>query len=144
MVVLYTSLLVLLGAAHFLIKRRAARLERKYSAVLKETNTLLHSMPKDGNSNRPDPCQSAKKTYLLGVLATRKERLETKHYAWQSRAEKVGNLVTRLRRWKGRQVPYVFGVIDAVIALCVLEGLGYGQYTNPRRLLELVTTWISG
>jgi hypothetical protein len=144
MVVLYTSVLVLLGAAHFLIKRRAARLERKYSAVLKETHALLHNPPKEGNSNRPDPFQSAKRTYLLGAMADKKERLEVRHYAWQHRAEKVGNLLTRLRAWKGRKLPYVFGIVDSVVALCVLERLGYGQYTNPRRLLEMVTTWISG
>ena len=143
MVVLYTSLLVLLGAAHFLIKRRANRLERKYSAVLKETNALLHNVPKEANGTRIDPCQVAKRTYQLGVLATKKERLEVKHYTWQHRAEKVGNLLTRLRGWQGRKVPYLLGIIDAVVIFCVLEGMGYGEYTNPRRLLEVVTAWIS-
>ena len=41
MVVLYTSLLLLLTGASVLTRRRAASLEKKYTAVLKEANTLL-------------------------------------------------------------------------------------------------------
>ena len=56
MIVLYTSLLVLLGGARFLTRRRANSLERKYSAVLKQTNTLLRDpLPREGNSGRTDP-----------------------------------------------------------------------------------------
>ena len=58
MVVLYTSLLLLLTGASVLTRRRAASLEKKYTAVLKEANTLLREPPREGNSNRADPYQT--------------------------------------------------------------------------------------
>jgi hypothetical protein len=144
MVVLYSSLLLLLGGAGFLIRRRARSLEKKYSAVLKEANTLLHAPHREGNANRTDAYATAKRTYQLGQLAQKKEKLEVRHYAWQARADRVGRWIERLRSWRGRKLPYTLGLVDAVAILTLLEHLGYGQYTNPRVLLQMVTTWISG
>ncbi len=144
MVALYTSLLVLLATVGFLIRRRATALEKKYTRVLKEANSLLHGPQKEGNSSRTDPYQAAKRTCLLGALAQRKERLETSHYRWQTRAEKVERLTARLRSWKGRKLPYVLGAFDTMMALCALEYFGLGEYTNPRQLVQLVTMWITG
>jgi hypothetical protein len=144
MVILYTSLLALLATVGFLIRRRARTLEKKYTRVLKEANSLLHGPHKEGNSSRTDPYQSAKRTYQLGQLAQRKEQLEVGHSKWQGRAEKVERLVERVRGWKGRKVPYILGAFDAVSVLCVLEYVGLGEYANPRQLVQLVTTWITG
>jgi hypothetical protein len=143
MVALYTSLLVLLATAGFLIRRRASTLEKKYTRVLKEANSLLHSPHKDSGS-RTDPYQSARRTCQLGALAEKKERLEASHYRWQARAERVERLTGKMRSWRGRKFPYVVGAIDALTALCLLEYAGLGEYTNPRQLVQLVTTWITG
>ncbi|MCC6421043.1 MAG: hypothetical protein IT429_22630 [Gemmataceae bacterium] len=144
MVVMYASLLVLLGGASFLIRRRATALEKRYTKVLKEANTLLHGPPKEGNSSRSDPYQSAKRTYQLAILAQKKESLEAAHCKWQLRAEGVGRLLERVRGWKGRKLPYVLGALDTVGVLYALEYAGLGEYANPRQLVELVTTWITG
>jgi len=144
MIILYTSLLVLLMGARFLVRRRAAGLERKYAAVLKQANALLREpLPREGNSARTDPYQTAKRNYQLGALAQKKEALEARHYAWQARAEKVGRWVKAVRAWRGRKLPYVLGGIDAFSALCVLEYLGLGDRLSPRHLVQLVTTWLS-
>jgi hypothetical protein len=143
MVVLYTSLLLLLTGASVLTRRRAASLQKKYTAVLKEANTLLREPPREGNSNRADPYQNAKRTYVLGALAQKKDRLEAKHYAWQVRADRFGRWARAVRAWKGRKLPYVFGALDSVAALCALEYFGLGQYTNPRHLVQLVTSWLT-
>jgi hypothetical protein len=144
MVLVYASVLLLLTGASVLIRRRAASLEKKYAAVLKEAHTMLRDPPREGNSARCDPYQSARRTYQLGALAQKKDRLEAKHYAWQARAERVGRWRKGLANWKGRKFPYLLGLVDAVVTLCVLEYFGYGRYTNPRYLVDLVTTWISG
>ncbi len=143
MVVLYTSLLLLLTGASVLIRRRASALEKKYTAVLKEANTLLYNSPREGNSNRSDPYQTAKKNYQLGVLAQKKDCLEARHYVWQERADRLRGWLKAVRAWKGRKFPYVVGALDTVAALCVLEYLGLGEYTNPRHLVELFTSWLS-
>jgi hypothetical protein len=144
MVVLYTSLLLVLGTAGFLIRRRALSLERRYSALLKQTNTLLREpLPREGNSARTDPYLTAKRNYQLGVLAEKKEGLEGKHYAWQARADRVGRWIKNLRAWKGRRLPYVFGAFDVFTALCVLEYVGLGDRLSPHHLVQVVRTWLS-
>ncbi len=39
---------------------------------------------------------------------------------------------------------YVLGALDTVGVLYALEYAGLGEYANPRQLVELVTTWITG
>jgi hypothetical protein len=144
MVVLYTALLVILAGAGFLIRRRAASLERRYAALLKQTHTLLREpLPREGNSARSDTYQTAKRNYQLGALAQKKEALEAKHYAWQARADRAGRWVKAVRAWRGRKLPYVFGALDVFTALCVLEYVGLGDRFSPRHLVQLVTTWLS-
>src|SRR5262249_18516691 len=82
----YTSLLILLVAARFLVRRRAVSLERKYSAVLKQANALLREpVPREGNSGRGDAYQTAKRNFQLGAIAQKKETLEARHAARQGR-----------------------------------------------------------
>ncbi len=89
MIFLYTALLLLVGVAHFLIKRRVAALEKKYSGVVKEADDLLRQgNHRDGNSNRQDPYQNAKRQYKLAMLAEKRDRMETQlqHLASACRA----------------------------------------------------------
>jgi hypothetical protein len=41
MIFLYTALLLLVGVVYFLVQRRVAALEKKYSGVAKEADALL-------------------------------------------------------------------------------------------------------
>jgi len=144
MIVVYVSLLVLLGVARFLIQRRATSLEGKYAAVLKQTNALLREpLPREGNSGKTDAYQTAKRHYQLGALAQKKEVLEARHAAWQGRADRFGRLIRGLRAWRGRKFPYVLGALDAFVALCVLDYLGLAEYANPHHVVNAVTTWLS-
>jgi len=87
MIFLYTALLLFVGVAHFLMKRRVAALEKKYSRVIKEADDLLRqSSHREGNSNRQDPYQSAKRQYQLAMLAQKRDRMETRYGAWHRRA----------------------------------------------------------
>jgi hypothetical protein len=144
MIVLYTTLLLVLGTAGFLIRRRAASLERKYAGVVKETHALLKDpLYKEGNSNRSDPYQTAKRHYLLGQMVQRKEKLEGKHYFWEGLSEKFRRAVAAVRGWKGRKLPYLLGAIDVVSVMTVLEYLGYGEHASPRALLQVLSTWLN-
>jgi hypothetical protein len=144
MLLLYTALLILVGVAYFLVKRRVASLEKKYSGVVKEADDLLRqSGQRDGNSNRQDPYQSAKRQYQLALVAQKRDRMETSYSRWHRRAERLGKLRHRLRSWKGRKLPYTFGVLDVVGALSLIDALGAGQYLNVRYLLETVTSLFS-
>jgi hypothetical protein len=141
MLILYTFVLLLLGVAKFLTSRRVTALERKYGRVAKQADKLLRETGfREGNSGRVDPYQAAKRQYLLGVLAQKRDRLEHKYDAWQARAEKVGAALDKVRGWKGRKLPYTFGVLDVVGALTLIDYLGAGQYTSPRYVIELVSS----
>ena len=144
MIFLYTALLLLVGVAHFLIKRRVAAVEKKYSRVVKDADDLLRQQNhRDGNSNRQDPYQSAKRQYQLALLAQKRDLMETRYSAWHRRSERLGKLRHRLRAWKGRKLPYTFGVLDVVGTLSLIDYLGAGQFVNARYLIDTVTSLFS-
>lgn len=137
MIFLYTALLLLVGVVYFLIQRRVANLEKKYTGVAKEADTLLRQgNQRDGNSNRQDPYQSAKRQYKLALLADKRDRLETSYLSWHQRAERLGKFRQRLSAWKGRKLPYTFGAIDVACAMSLIDYLGAGHYLNARHLVE--------
>jgi len=141
MIFLYTALLLLVGVAHFLMKRRVAALEKKYSRVIKEADDLLRqSSHREGNSNRQDPYQSAKRQYQLAMLAQKRDRLEARFSTSHSRAERLGKFRQRLRAWKGRKLPYTFGALDVATTLALIDYFGAGQYLNARHLVETVAS----
>jgi hypothetical protein len=145
MIFLYTTLVVLLGAAHFLIKRRAVALEKRYARVAKEADTLLRQPNlREGNSSRADPYQAAKRQYQLGLLAQKRDRVEAKYTAWQGVTERTGKLVAGLRNWKGRKLPYTFGVLDVAGALALADYLGLRQYVNARYVIQVLTSLFNG
>ena len=144
MLLLYTLLLLLFGVANFLIARRVASLERRFSKVAKQTDKLVRESPfREGNTGRPDPFQVAKRQYQLGLLAQRRERLEEKHTSWQRFAKKFGNFVDGVRNWKGKKLPYTFGVLDVMLVLTLVDYFALGEYSRPGYLFQLVTSWIS-
>ena len=140
MIVLYTALLLLVGVAYFLVKRRVAVLEKKYSTIVRDADELLRkSNYRDGNSNRQDPYQIAKRQYQLALLAQKRDRMETSYSAWHLRAERLGKIRHWLRAWKGRKLPYTFGVLDVTCAMSLIDYLGAGQYVN-RHLFETLAS----
>jgi hypothetical protein len=140
MIFVYTVALVLLGAAHFLVRRRALALEKKFARVSKQADELLRqSTYRDGNSNRLDPYLAAKRQYRLAVLADQRDRLEDRYITWKARDEKLYKLKLRLRSWKGRKLPYTLGVLDVAGTLALIDYLGAGQYVNARGLVHAVT-----
>jgi hypothetical protein len=144
MLLLYTLLLLLFGVAKFLIARRVASLERRFSRIARQTDKLVRESPfREGNSARADPFQVAKRQYQLGLLAQKRERLEEKHISWQRFAKKFGNFVDGVRNWKGKKLPYTFGVLDVMLLLSLIDYLALGEYTRPTYLVESVMSWIS-
>jgi hypothetical protein len=141
MIVLYASLLLLLGALHFLLRRRAVRLERRYSRAAGEADELLRQANfREGSSPRPDPYEGAKRAYRLGLAAEKRDQIEARYTAWQTRAERCGALTARLRRWRGKVLPYAFGLADAAFILVAVEVLTPGGNGPLRALAQSVST----
>jgi hypothetical protein len=142
MIFLYTLLLLLLGSVYFLSKRRTASLEKKYARVAKEADALVRQPSyREGNSGRlSDPYAAAKRQYQLGQLAQKRDRLEARYASWQDFTDRFGKFLGRLRNWKGRKLPYTFGVLDVAGALALVDYLGAGQYVNARALVQAVTS----
>lgn len=142
MIFLYTTVVVVLGAAHVLLKRRAAALEKKFVRLSGQANELVHqAASRPGNSNRGDPYEAAKRQYQLALLATRRDRVEARYGAWQDRADRVGKLRVRLRGWKGKKLPYTFGALDVAGLLALADYLGASHYLSVRALVQTLTSF---
>lgn len=139
MLVLYSLLRFVLGGVGVLVRWRAAALGRTYSRATKTEHAFLReNVYKPGNSNRHDLCQTAKRNFQLGALVQTKERLEARYFAWQALAEKVGAASAALGRWKGRKLPYLFGVLDLAVTLVLLDHFEGGGAVNVPQLLQLL------
>ena len=144
MIFLYSMLLIFLGVAKFLIGRRVAVMEKRYTkAALAADSCLRSSLLKKGNSNLPDPYDAAKRQFLLGSLVQQRDRLEVKHDAWQRFFEMFSRIQAAVRNWKGRKLPYTFGVVDVSCLLAAMDFLGVGDYVSPRQLVQLVATYFT-
>jgi hypothetical protein len=145
MILLYALLIVLLVVARFVIGRRVAALERKYTRVARATDDLLREpRPRPGNSGRPDPYAAARQAYLLGQAVEKRERVETRYFAWQKRREKFGAFVAAVRGWKGRKLPYAVGVLDVLLVIGALDYLGFREQVNAQALVEYLTSLVRG
>jgi hypothetical protein len=139
MIFLYTLLLVALGALKFLIELRSAFLARRYSRLAGAVDKLAREpILRDGNNNRFNPCEIARRQYLLGSLVQKKERLEARHYRWQHLADKLSRAVSRLRSWKGRKLPYTLGALDVWLTLYLVDYFGAADYVNAGNVLHLL------
>jgi hypothetical protein len=138
MIFLYTFVLLFLGFTKMLLDRRVARLERKYAKAAREADQFLReSALKPGNSARPDFAMTAKRTYLLGLAAQKRDRLELKHERALVRAEKFGRVYARIRNWKGKKLPYTFGAVDVATVMYAIDRLGLADYVSVSRLVEM-------
>lgn len=140
MMLLYVFLLVVFVLARVLVAGRALLLERKFGRLARAARDLA-SPPafKQTGGTRPDPYVYAKQQYQLGEVTTKRDLVEARYVAWQARAEKLATLMTRLRSWKGRTVPYLFGAVDAVLLLVVLGVLGIVELRGLTQLLASLT-----
>jgi hypothetical protein len=138
MIFVYTLVLLLLGSAYFLCKRRVASLEKKYTRVAQEADALVRQPSyREGNSGRlADPYVAAKRQYQLGQLAQKRDRVEARYASWQDRTDRFGKFIGRVRNWRGRKLPYTFGVLDFAGALALIDYLGAGHYVNARAMLQ--------
>jgi hypothetical protein len=144
MIFLYSLAVLLLGVAHFLVKRRVASLEKKYQRVAQEADVLVRQVPRDQSSNRFDPFLAAKRQFVLGQLIQKRDRIEGRYTAWQASAERLGKFVQRVRGWKGRKLPYTFGALDVAFVLALVDYLGFGQHVNVRNLVQVVASLFTG
>jgi hypothetical protein len=129
MILIYTGLVLILAVAGFLIQRRVSNLERKFGRVARAVQQVaLEPAYKVGT--RLDPCQIAKRQYQLGQLVQKRDRVEQKYHAWQAFADRFGAATARVKAWKGKKLPYTFGVVDVSCLLYTIDTLGFGRHIN--------------
>src|SRR5262245_22068065 len=137
MMFFYLFLLLMLLLARVFVNRRVARLEKKFERANRAARDLLaQPMYKQGNNNRLDPTMFAKQQYLLGQVVEQRDRVEVRYVAWQARAARVGKMLTRVRSWKGRTIPYVLGVVDHAAVLAFLTMFGLIEFPSMTQALE--------
>jgi hypothetical protein len=141
MIFVYAFVLVLLCSLKFLVQRRTASLGRRYSALAQKVQSMLATAHKAASTHKADLCQLAIQHYELGLLAKKRDRLESRTFAWQSWSERLSRWVRGLRDWKGRTLPYLVGVVDVCLVLGVIEFLGMSEYATAHGLAQLVTDY---
>jgi hypothetical protein len=141
MIALYTLIVVLLGVVSFLVAWRAKALEKKFSRVSLAA-AKLSTLPLKSGTGRGDVCQSAKQQFELGRLVHLRDRLEGKYFRWQKLAEKVTRMVKSVRQWKGRKLPYTFGVIDVSALLYLVDRLGLA-FIDLSQLAEMASSLLN-
>jgi len=143
MILFYTLLMLLLGMVKLLLSVRARGLERKFTRVSAAVDQLLRQPDhKPGNSNKVDPCASAKRTLMLGQLVEQRDRVEAKYFAWQRSADRVAHCISVVREWKGKKLPYTLGAVDVWMLLSLVDYFGVAQYVSAGAMVEaLMTMW---
>jgi hypothetical protein len=139
MILIYTGVVLILAIAGFLIQRRVARLERKYSRIAKQAQQVaLEPAYKQGN--RLDPCQLAKRHYQLGLLVPKRDKVESKVHRWQAVADRFRSATNRLKGWKGKKLPYTFGALDVSCLLYAVDYAGLGRHVNIAQAWRWLTS----
>jgi hypothetical protein len=127
MILAYVTIVIALAAAHLLVRARAARLERRFSAVAAEADAVLkRGSMRGGNCCRPDPYAAARHQYELARLAMKRDRIEERYTGAQAFAERFGRWRARLSGYRGKLLPYAVGVCDVAAAVVTLDRLGLG------------------
>jgi hypothetical protein len=143
MIFLYSAFVVLVGFAAFVARRRAVALEAKYTRVARQADQLLKQASfKEGNSNRQDQYVAAKRQYVLGQVAYKRDCVEARYAYWQQLSEKLGRFAARVRGWKGLKLPYSFGALDVATILWLIDRVGFGEYVSVSRLFELLRSYL--
>jgi hypothetical protein len=137
MLIVYAAVLFLLGVIQFMLRRRVARLEKVHTRYAGEAEALLKQVSfREGNGNRPDPYQAAKRQYELGRLADKRDSARERLIAWQNFTDRFVALRRRLRSFKGKTLPYLFGALDVVLVLTLVELFVAGSPVSVRTVAE--------
>lgn len=137
MILLYTLSLIALGMGARLLAWRARALEHRFGRASLAVLRLAEAPPRPGNQ-QADICAAARRTYELGRLVQKRDALLTRWVSRQKRADTVSEWLLALRSWKGRKLPYSFGVVDIWIVLSLIDQAGLSQVLGPRAMLEQI------
>ena len=144
MIVLYSILVLLLGLAAYLARRRTAALEAKFNRIARTAEQLARQSPvKEGNSGRHDPYEAAKRMYALALIAQKRERSHARFLAARQLSNGLHRLTARVREWKGLKLPYTFGAFDVASLLWLIDRLGAGDAFGVSHLLTLLRSYLS-
>jgi hypothetical protein len=145
MMILYVFLFLVLLMARAFVSRRASKLESKFERIARAARELLTTPVRNqGNNSKLDVSAYAKQQYLLGQLVEKRDKTEARYLAWQARSEKLGRMLTSLRRWKGRVLPYAAGVVDLAMVLSILTLLGVVEFPALSEAIEQLMARIGG
>jgi hypothetical protein len=136
MIVLYYLARLLLSVLHLLVRYRTARLEKRYVRLAAEADTLLKASQTRGGTNKPDPCNHAKQQYALAQVALKRDRVENRFTSWQKFSERFGTVRRGLASYRGRLLPYVFGLVDVATVAVVLSHFEIGV-TEVRSMIGI-------
>jgi hypothetical protein len=134
---LYLLVRVFLAFVHLLLRWRVGRLEKRYVRLAADADSLLQkSCVRAGNSNRPDPFLAAKQQHELALLALKRDRVEDRYVKGQKFSERFASFRRGLAGFRGRAVPYLFGLVDVTAAVLVLDRMEVGV-SQVRSLLGM-------
>ena len=122
MIVLYVVCKAVLALAHAILTLRASWIEQKYvKTSCKVQEELKVSDTRPGNAMGDARLNYARKQYELGRMVEKCDRIGTRYVRAQALAESIGQKRNRVASVQGRMTPYLFGVIDMVVAVLLMN-----------------------
>src|SRR4051812_41378723 len=114
MIALYLFVLAVLSVSYAYSSRKARLLEKKAESADEDTRAALTAVPLlQGNANRPDPIDEARKRRKVDAAVTKLQLLEDRYVRWQERADALKGALTALVRYRGKVSPYLLGAVDS-------------------------------
>ena len=121
MIVLYLFARLFLAFVHLLARWRVARLEKRFVRLAAEADSLLKGSSLRAGNNRPDPFLVAKQQHVLALKALKRDRVEDRYVSCQKTSERFAAWRRGLAGFRGRILPYLFGLVDVTTTVLVLS-----------------------
>lgn len=138
MIPLYALVLAGLAGLRAVLAGRAARVERKFVKAAKVADlAAIQAAVRPGNGKSADPLTVARRQYELGKFVQTRDHYGERYVVWQGQADRLGNVLYRLTRAKGRAMPYLLGATDIALVLVALHLLGLPHGLTP----DTVRAW---
>jgi hypothetical protein len=142
MILLYTMLMLLMNAFKAMLSWRARMVERKYVKLAAAVAQLVREAEVKPGNGKLDPIAVAKRVFLLGELAQKRDRVEANYFGWQRWADCWAGWSRTLHAWQGKKLPYTLGAVDVWMLLGLVDYLGVGQYVSTQAVVDAITALI--
>jgi hypothetical protein len=142
MIFVYTSILISIFAIRWYVNRKAKSTEAKFSEIAKEKEEVfnhLSNATKTSFGSFPLLLEVTRFSRLTKLVekCDKAEEVATK---WADRGETLDRWYSGIKNFKGKALPYTFGLCDVASIFYILDsmGLSVSNFINLQLVIDLV------